>query len=92
LEGRAARGEIESPRQPNAPRLLLAKDNERNEKLRENGQSTRSYDGSEAKSRASQDATHAMMAVEVIAGCIWGADILEADDAPKGLENRNRQG
>jgi len=92
LEGRTARGEIEFQRRSNAPRLLLAKDKGSNEKLRENDQSTRSYGGSEAKSRASQDATHAMMAVEVIFWRIWSADILETDDAAKGIENRNRQG
>ena len=45
--GRAARGEIEFQRRPNGPRLLLAKDKGSNEKLRENGQSARSYDGGE---------------------------------------------
>ena len=92
MEGRTTRGEIEFQRRSNAPRLLLAKDKGSNEKLRENDQSTRSYGGSEAKSCASQDATHAMMAVEVIFWRIWSADILETDDAAKGIENRNRQG
>jgi len=32
-----------------------------------------------------------MMAVEVIFWRIWSADILETDDAAKGIENRNRQ-
>jgi hypothetical protein len=32
-----------------------------------------------------------MMAVDVIFWRIWGADILETDDAAKGIENRNRQ-
>jgi hypothetical protein len=92
FEGRAARGEIEFQRRSNAPRLLLAKDKGSNEKLRENDQSTRSHGGSEAESRASQYATHTMMAVEVIFWRIWSADILETDDAAKGIENRKRQG
>ena len=86
------RGEIEFQRRPNAPRLLLAKDKGSNEKLRENDQSTACYDGGEAGSRASQDATHAMMAVEIIRGRTRDTDFLEADDAAKGIDNRNREG
>jgi hypothetical protein len=72
--------------------LPLAKHKGGNEKRRENYQSTRSRDGGEAGRGATQYATYAMMAVKVISGRPGDAGLLEADDAAKGINNRNREG